>query len=74
MESVICLNMELLCYIMNKNKDLFISIQNLVRYVEAELTRLDLKDEDRESYLKGLTNEILKLNKVELLSTLLQSK
>ena len=51
---------------MGNNKEQFITIQNLIRYVKHELNRLELSRDQKELFLHGLSREISNLNSGKL--------
>ena len=48
---------------MGKQKDQFIAIQNLIRYVEYELNSLEIEGDEKQNFLHCLSNEIAMFNK-----------
>ncbi len=51
---------------MANNKEQYITIQNLLRYVTVELDRLDLRRDQTQIFLNCLSSEISKLNESKL--------
>lgn len=51
---------------MANNKEQYISIQNLKRWVENEINKLELERSEKHNYLNCLSKEILNLNNYKL--------